>query len=174
MKNNLQEFWQKRGDILPTYATNRKGGSDHLPCFQSTVTLPNGDAFTSSVQKSKLLAEMNAAELASQSDNSYECEKVAMSNTFLTNNNNNNNTFVFVDLENIPSAQTLPQYIGFDNCLGIVSSKHHLASRCTALRVFVVNSRLKDAADYALAMTIALTCTSSSYKKYNRLIDLLF
>lgn len=53
-KNELQEFFQKRGLPLPDYTTNRKLNSDNVIIWSSQVKLCNGiiiDAGSSSTKK---------------------------------------------------------------------------------------------------------------------------
>ncbi|NMB79740.1 MAG: hypothetical protein GYA23_11680 [Methanomicrobiales archaeon] len=41
----LQEFFQKRGESLPSYALLEKAGPDHKPRFTMQVTIPGGKTF---------------------------------------------------------------------------------------------------------------------------------
>jgi hypothetical protein len=60
-KNKLQEYYQKQKKALPTYKSNRVGGTDHKPIWQSIVTLENGDTFTSFQSSCRKEAEISAA-----------------------------------------------------------------------------------------------------------------
>lgn len=69
VKNQLQEFFQKRGLGLPNYTYTRVGGEDHMPAWICQVELPdrNGDGCTSylsEVYSSKKRASEAAAKLA--------------------------------------------------------------------------------------------------------------
>lgn len=61
-KNLLQELAQKEYSCLPAYITTRSGPS-HNPIFCSTVEI-NEESFTGQEEKTKKLAEMNAAKVA--------------------------------------------------------------------------------------------------------------
>ncbi|XP_076897988.1 uncharacterized protein LOC143551433 [Bidens hawaiensis] len=61
-KSLLQELAQKRGLLLPVYATN-KSGPPHMPCFVSTVQI-SGENYLGEVARTKKQSEMNAAKVA--------------------------------------------------------------------------------------------------------------
>lgn len=60
-KNIVQEHCQKNKITLPHYVTNRIGGNDHLPEWQSTVDI-FGQTFRS-IGNTKIIAEMNTAKM---------------------------------------------------------------------------------------------------------------
>ncbi|KAI3512047.1 hypothetical protein L1887_19210 [Cichorium endivia] len=61
-KSLLQELAQKKGLLLPVYATNRTG-QPHMPCFASTVEIA-GECYVGQEARTKKQAEMNAAKVA--------------------------------------------------------------------------------------------------------------
>ncbi|CAI9268186.1 unnamed protein product [Lactuca saligna] len=61
-KSLLQELAQKKGLLLPVYATNRTG-QPHMPCFSSTVEIA-GECYAGQEARTKKQAEMNAAKVA--------------------------------------------------------------------------------------------------------------
>ncbi|XP_024983436.1 double-stranded RNA-binding protein 4 [Cynara cardunculus var. scolymus] len=61
-KSLLQELAQKKGLVLPVYATNR-AGPPHMPSFASTVQIA-GKCFVGQEARTKKQAEMNAAKVA--------------------------------------------------------------------------------------------------------------
>ncbi|XP_076949948.1 uncharacterized protein LOC143622777 [Bidens hawaiensis] len=61
-KSLLQELAQKRGLLLPVYATN-KSGPPHMPCFVSTVQI-SGENYLGEDARTKKQSEMNAAKVA--------------------------------------------------------------------------------------------------------------
>ncbi|KAI3738448.1 hypothetical protein L2E82_28480 [Cichorium intybus] len=61
-KSLLQELAQKKGLLLPVYATNRTG-QPHMPCFASTVEI-EGECYVGQEARTKKQAEMNAAKVA--------------------------------------------------------------------------------------------------------------
>ncbi|KAJ9559064.1 hypothetical protein OSB04_013678 [Centaurea solstitialis] len=61
-KSLLQELAQKKGLVLPVYATNRTG-PPHMPSFASTVEI-TGKCFVGQEARTKKQAEMNAAKVA--------------------------------------------------------------------------------------------------------------
>lgn len=69
VKNELQEFFQKRGLGLPHYTYTRTGGEDHTPAWVCQVELPDKDgsgfkSYLSEVYSSKKKASESAAKLA--------------------------------------------------------------------------------------------------------------
>ena len=63
-KNLLQEYYQSIGKPNPTYCTINDSDKPHKPQWVSTVTLENGDTFSSLPKQIKKEAEKEAAELA--------------------------------------------------------------------------------------------------------------
>ncbi|KVI00916.1 hypothetical protein Ccrd_020821 [Cynara cardunculus var. scolymus] len=61
-KSLLQELAQKKGLVLPVYATNRDG-PPHMPSFASTVQIA-GKCFMGQEARTKKQAEMNVAIVA--------------------------------------------------------------------------------------------------------------
>ncbi|XP_076918402.1 uncharacterized protein LOC143578808 [Bidens hawaiensis] len=61
-KSLLQELAQKRGLLLPVYATS-KSGPPHMPCFVSTVQI-SGENYLGENARTKKQSEMNAAKVA--------------------------------------------------------------------------------------------------------------
>lgn len=61
-KSLLQELAQKKGLLLPVYATNR-AGPPHMPSFASNVEIA-GKCFVGQEARTKKQAEMNAAKVA--------------------------------------------------------------------------------------------------------------
>jgi ribonuclease-3 len=64
-KSMLQELIQAQGNFRPHYSTLKVQGSDHQPCFESKVTLPNGEIAVGR-GNSKKSAEKEAALMALQ------------------------------------------------------------------------------------------------------------
>lgn len=62
-KNQLQEYFQKKGLPLPTYETIRSGGPDHKPMWVSSVILHNKEKlkFVGEISPDKTKAENSAA-----------------------------------------------------------------------------------------------------------------
>jgi len=60
-KNTIQEYCQKNKIVLPYYVTDRIGGNDHAPQWQSTVEIFNKTF--KSMGNTKTVAEMNTAKL---------------------------------------------------------------------------------------------------------------
>ena len=167
-KNRLQELWQKRCDVLPTYRTVRVGGTDHAPKYQSTTTLPDSITFTGTIEGSRTMAELAAANSAI-----HYSRSVSVNSEEPLSEIPDHNSFVFVALENIPKAVELINYIGADTCVGFVSEKHPLAtSTSNKMRTFIVTSYAKDAADFALAMSDAMFIRVGECDTYKRLIIL--
>jgi hypothetical protein len=167
-KNRLQELWQKQCDVLPTYDTGRIGGTDHAPKYRSTTTLPDGKTFRGTVEGSRTVAELAAASAAI-----HYSRSVSVNSEQPFFKITNHQSFVFVDLENIPKAISLIDYLGADSCVGFVSKKHPLAtSSANKMRTFIVTSYAKDAADFALAMSVAMFIRAGECDQYKRLIIL--
>jgi len=84
-KNSLQEFCQKRSLALPEYKTT-KSGIDHVPTFESSVTV--GSESFQSVGKhfSKKSAEQSAASIALQSLKTPNKPKIPTPSTDSTKN----------------------------------------------------------------------------------------
>jgi hypothetical protein len=95
-KNKLQEYCQKNKLGFPTYSTQRCGGSNHKPLFESTLTL-NEKLFVGVKSSSKKEAEQNVAELCySILFSSLKPEEIHPSKPFI----------VYIDLENKPNVVT--------------------------------------------------------------------
>jgi len=61
-KNAVLEYHQKRRLAMPTFSTDRVGGSDDCPLWQSTVQLGwNNESFTGFERNTKKEAEQSAA-----------------------------------------------------------------------------------------------------------------
>lgn len=63
-KNILQEYFQKRGQPVPTYVTQMAGGESHAPRWRSRVNLPTGQTFSREVSGTRRGAETAAAQTA--------------------------------------------------------------------------------------------------------------
>ena len=169
-KNRLQEIWQLHGDRLPLYKTKREGGLDHSPVYVSRVVLPDATTFDGTAQSTRTAAELSAATNAISYSLTVKPERPrAYRNVVGTHN-----TYVFVDLENIPKAVTLGKYIGRGFCVGFVSDKHPLAKdeKSVGMQLYVIKSHKRDAADFALAMSMAMFIGSGDHNKYQRVIVL--
>ena len=67
IKNDLQNFFQTRKLVLPSYSTVKVGGTDHEPLWQSTLTFTlykKKYKVTSSIFSRKIDAENNVADKA--------------------------------------------------------------------------------------------------------------
>ena len=171
-KNKLQEIWQVYGDKLPVYTTHRSGGLDHSPIYQSRVMLPDSTTFVGTSSSTRTGAELVVATRAIP----YSMTVTPARPRAYRNVTGTHNTYVFIDIENIPKAITLGNYIGHDFCVGFVSSKHPMAKTETVtdigMQIYVIQSHERDAADFALAMSMALFAGSGDYSKYKRVIVL--
>jgi len=168
-KNQLQEIWQMHGDKLPEYVTKRIGGFDHQPLYQSVVTLPNMKTFTGEKKFTRVAAEKSAA---SESIMYSKLEPVPhkIKSQIPHPVRYRHNTYVFADLENIPQAISLVDWLGCSNCIGFVSRKHPMARKQQRMCTVIIESLQKDAADFAIAMHIALFIEKGFNRKYTRLI----
>lgn len=168
-KNQLQEFWQAHGDRLPGYETKRVGGVDHKPLYQSTVTLPNREVYTGDSTKTRVAAEISAASEAIKHSSYAAAPQRQLPPQPVRYRHN---TYVFVDLENIPQATSLVDWLGEANCIGFVSRKHPLATKQQRMPIIVVDSYQKDAADFAIAMHIAMFIQGGHMQNYKHLMIL--
>ena len=172
-KNELQEIWQAHGDKLPTYVTTRLGGLDHSPVYRSVVILPDQTSFTGETSSTRTGAELAAADLAIPYSASVKPERPKAYRNVV----GQHNSYVFIDIENIPKAITLGNYIGHERCVGFVSSKHPMAhmKKQNDMELYVIQSHERDAADIALVMSMAMYASRQEFgksKKCTRLIVL--
>ncbi len=165
VKNQLQEFFQKKGLPLPHYETERIAGEDHEPRFSSTVHLPHDVHITGDPCRKKVDAEKSAAQKALDSLERVLTSQIAK----LTLEENpielssTHRVTLFIDLESIP--QFIPylakqpirgdfRVFGFvgQSC-GLMNRKKEIEK---AMSLTVVPSTQRDAVDSLIIWAMAI------------------
>lgn len=149
-KNDLQEIYQKKGDTFPIYTTLRVGGTDHNPCFVSTVTLPSGIVVKGKNCSNRKAAEKSAAEEALRDIREEETNSVSS-----VENYDLSGITLYIDMENLPKEHNNIKYPV--EKIGYVSRRHAIAQKVTEydFPIIIVNSLHKDASDVFMCMDIA-------------------
>ncbi len=103
-KNQLQEFFQKKGLRLPEYTYTREGGGDHCPEWYCEVELPCKTTFKTSMCASKKNSSKQAAEMALSWLNVYKTTmlKEVKKKQIHLRMKDVAHIFVLLDLENVP------------------------------------------------------------------------
>ncbi len=116
-KNQLQEFFQKKGLRLPEYTYIREGGGDHCPEWCCEIELPEGTTFKTARCASKKNSSKQAAEMALSWLDVYKTtmlKEVKKKQIRLLEDAAH--TFVLLDLENVPHGyRDLCERVCFDS-----------------------------------------------------------
>lgn len=175
-KNQLQEHYQKQKLPLPIYSSVRDTSSkDHEAMWISTVTLPEGEKFTSSSQSKKTVAECEAAEkaleyLAFLSETKLDCDdgrnndarnitttNVVDFSPFSDNEylkkvkNGMYEKIILIDLENRPDFINVKRMPEDTIIIGVIGHCHALATKECIFPKYMIKSAVKDAADHGLS-----------------------
>lgn len=134
MKSSLFEYYAKKRDTLPVFKTERVGGSDHQPLFQSTVTLSNRTQHLGEASTSKKEAESSAAEVAflSLSNSNIDKEDRAVVHAYPESPPLHLGRVVcIIDYENLPNmfetAMTFSKVI--EQIYVVIGDHHHNSSQ---------------------------------------------
>lgn len=147
-KNDLQEYFQKRSLSCPKYETEKIGGSDHQPLFQSTVSFSifnKNYIVKGEVSSNKKTAEMSAAEKALI--NVQEKQKI------INKKQLNTKICLVVDLENKPVFGDV--HCNYENLTTIGVCSRNCTVKNVPFQKIVVESLSKDSADTAIILLIA-------------------
>jgi len=164
VKNQLQEIYQKNGNVLPQYKTRRKGGQDHNPQYVSTVILPDGKKVLGDTCRNKKLAESAAAQKALLYIKKQTLRKIKICFQ--------GKTMVLIDLENKPNVEKefleyIEDFSGVD--IFIFTSTDHPCLRklenTEPAQIIDISSTRRDAADIALVFFAGMFC-----QDYNNLL----
>lgn len=161
VKGLLQEHCQKRKVANPIYERARVGGEDHEPLWISTVTVDQL-SFTGDVQKSKILADQAAADIALAS--LQESERTRATSKIL-----DESTVVLVDVENLPKfIDELKSEVSKCNVIAFVGEHHPLAEKTFPSNVLVIktDSTRKDATDTCMQVYVGCLLAKNTYENY--------
>ena len=154
-KGKLQIILQKTKHPLPIYDTKRVAGDDHIPFFESKVSInygpnyPNPLIFKGKRQKTKKAAETQAALKAlSWFERHKTITKISVKRPL----------HVLIDLENVPATSLFEQY-SFDESIkfnGFFANGHHLSINplpdSYPIETFTIQSTRKDSCDIGIVM----------------------
>nr|QBK85732.1 MAG: double-stranded RNA binding motif-containing protein [Marseillevirus LCMAC101] len=151
-KNKLQEFFQKKSLPLPTYYTNKVGGTDNNPKWVCIIKLFNGEMIYSNPSSGKKACEMEAAAkaLAMISSHDLNCknEKYRFDIDF--------SVIILVDGENQPiiPIKFVTEVHTSASLIVYISKGHPIKPKLEEndIRIVEVDSTRKDAVDLAIVM----------------------
>lgn len=158
-KNKLQNFFQQKGQKIPSYSTKRVGGTDNMPLWQSTVIIQDRE-YTSSPRNKKIDAEKDVAEkvLAELQTKPTEKPEEKISPSIPTSSLTHIISIVgkyknicLIDLENLPKGVNVLETFSHPDYLviGVLSHLHHLAENKSPF-ILKIPSSVKDAGDHFL------------------------
>lgn len=163
-KNKLQEFFQKRQEPLPVYATEKDPLSEsHQPRWKSIVTVHGGKRFVGEYTSKKSDAESSAAQLALKTLRIDSEEKVIPLVDYpsldclstphdVFHNCMDASTIVFIDIENIPQAIDMVERVPSNTVIvGVVGHCHSKVEAKFPFFKYIVRNAMKDAVDHAMS-----------------------
>ncbi len=182
VKNRLQEFCQKNGFAIPKYVTNRIGGDDHSPIWESSIHIYDKKVFKGERSSSKRKTEENAAmkvliylglERNANRPNTIDDaiikketkqQKIKIEMEYPT--------YLFFDLENVSNFRIFEDY-EFNNNIkmyGFVTKFHPLANReltFSGITKFIIDSAHRDACDTFIIFAIAQILQNETNSFFN-------
>lgn len=163
-KSDLNEYYQKRKQKLPTYETIKVGGCDHKPMFRSIVSTFDNISVKSDTFNNKKDAEKNAAmKMLILINNIHDNDDDLLDDIKddIKDDDKNDDKYhkqkykVYIDMENLPQAH---KEIEKFNCeiIGYVSRRSPIVEKMNEynFRIVIANSIAKDAADIFMCMDI--------------------
>ncbi|CAH6419007.1 Hypothetical protein HVR_LOCUS195 [uncultured virus] len=180
-KNRLQEYFQRQRLPLPQYTSEKIGGADHRPVWQSKVQLSDGSIHLGDPNVSKSKADISAAEnaLATLFSFSLTTLDTLPSKPVLFSIPNKvlrtaiSNTILLVDVENMPNFvdEVLQEINGLD--IYAFVGEHH----CLSEKIFPPNvikivspSTRSDGTDTCMQVYIGFLLGSTFHNYENYLI----
>ncbi len=174
-KNQLQEYCQKRGLVLPKYHTKRVGGEPHNPEFQSEVTLNeiyiSGDITRSDsgVNDNHIIVPGDTCGSKKQAELSAATFVLDMLEHIKTQNTKHyqtgENIYIYIDIENVHIGDFLEHHKFHGNfyMTGVATANHPAIKKISqGIKLRTINSDHKDAADTLMIYDIGL-CIERGY-----------
>ena len=175
MKSALFEYYQKEKGNPPVFQTKRAGGTDHLPQFQSTVTLSDGTQHSGNHCATKKEAENSAAKMALDSLSSTNINKKEVSKLPVPSRLPESppahlgRIVCIIDYENLPNMldSALRYSHLFEQIYVVIGDHHHKSDQeFPGAAKILCPSMAANAADLCIAMMVGSLLQVSRFDTY--------